>query len=219
MVFVFALMLLMTLSLYGFLKPVSGAVRITSQIILRNALLMAAALACASPVLFELYTMTQLSSGKAVSLGQDFWPAYVMLGGATVSMVIYGWILARLRGTQASAMTFGRATIGMAVSIYVLAVFTDHMLFYFQRTDDTGIVDLDTLREITPIKDMACNAPTALIRLEHNQGPVHATFRCPTTLLVGRYTTAPMLPWPSYTEGTSVGLAKAINDLRRGAEQ
>jgi hypothetical protein len=223
MVFIFALILLMSLALYGFLAPIRSAEGITSQAamkaILRRSVLLYAALACASPVLFEVYATMRLASGRSMALGQEFWPVYLMLSGGVLNLSIYAWMLLRLRGSQAPAWSFGRATIGLAVSLYVLAVFVDHATFYFQRSDDTGIVDLDALRDIHPIKDMACSAPTAVIRLEHGQPDAVATYRCPTTLLVGRYTNSPMLPWPSYTQGTSVDLAKAINDLRRGAER
>ncbi|HGM8087200.1 TPA: hypothetical protein ACKP9S_003571 [Pseudomonas aeruginosa] len=89
-----------------------------------------------------------------------------------------------------------------------------HLAFFSSPQD--GLANIGILREIADLSDMKdCKSSIALVQFRET-GPL--TYRCPSLLIFGHDTQQPFIPWPDYVEGSSQGLADAIELVNDSAE-
>lgn len=180
--------------------------------LLAPALVLVATVAYSAPMMEIFYRV--LTTQEDSFIGGDLnWIVWCVLAGA-VTLMLYAAHQAR---TALSRGKFGFWPAGQ-LTILVLAGVVGSVSAYkhltFFADDKAGIVNMELLTEIAGLPEgPACLA--AIVRLEES-GP--ATYRCPEVLMFSRHTAAPFIPWPSFTEGSSVELGEALRQAMREAK-
>lgn len=137
-----------------------------------------------------------LAMGGAAAVGWGVWNLYLAFKVQSAGFWNAGHIIL--------LMTAGGVCLMSAV---------EHLSFY--RSSSDGWANLELIKEISPISDMAnCDASIVLVR---NSDSGAMEYRCPTIMIVNRHSSQPFVPWPDYTEGSSQQLGDAIRDIKSQA--
>ncbi|MGS5901614.1 hypothetical protein AB2P79_06440 [Escherichia coli] len=168
-------------------------------------------LMCA-PIGSSIYDAMQWEAGKPLAIHNGRITVIMALVGSLAVVLIaaaravvnrkhagfwfVGWVMA-------SILAGG---VGAIASAKQLAFLDEH----------SGVVSFDFFRD--QVKDMHCDAGVILARWDEKAAsPV--VYRCPKMYLLNRYTSAPFVPWPDYTEGESEDLSRALAAAMRDAKR
>jgi hypothetical protein len=163
----------------------------------------------ATPLIWEVLSNIRAQTSK---VAYNAWPMFAWFTGlgAVVGLVTYGWQLLRLRMHSApSHLAIGAAVLGFAVSVYMLIVDIDQLVFFAQE-GETGMVNWNEFRN-DGVNDLTCDHGVLVVRYSIERGDL--TYRCPTIVAFDIMTSRPFVPWPGYTEGESRELAAALKRL------
>ena len=155
-------------------------------------------------------------SGRESSLG--VYSGAISGGGAVLGLAVFGVRLSRLRGTASPGFwAVGSNVLGLLLSAYIGMVALQHEAFYAGHdSDDIGMANLGFLREAGEAKDVACTADLVIVKgIKSGVG----AYRCPTVLVLGKFSDKPFIPWPGYVEGESAQMAMAISKMQAEAEK
>lgn len=97
----------------------------------------------------------------------------------------------------------------VVLGVYIAGTAVDHWLF-FSDEEKGGVAAAQDLG----VKDVECNQ-MVLVRLNDSG----ADYRCPFVISLGVMSSAPFVPWPSYTFGQSTELKNAIEAASREAHE
>lgn len=132
--------------------------------------------------------------------------AYLIFG--TLSLIVFGTKFCVKYCRHISKQEVGPAVVfslwAAVAGAYVSFTAIDHFIFFRDR-EHSGQIAVQAFTS----ERLDCNADMLLVRIDGST----ATYRCPQTLRLGRDYSAPFVPWPSYTEGTSVKLKANIDSV------
>lgn len=168
-----------------------------------------------APLLTTFLNVFRSDAGLVAPIESSKWTVYAVLLGSAI-VAVYAYLLLRktakeLRGhfwpVGRSVVLAGVVVVGTVSSIF-------HLTFF--RNSNDGIANIEFLRELAPLKDMAnCKSGVAFIQFREDGGPLK--YRCPTLLMFGGLTSQPFAPWPDFVDGESQELASVINDTIQAA--
>lgn len=140
---------------------------------------------------------------------------WATLGGGVLGMLVYG-----LAFKYESSGRLGRKCVSaaaVATSAYMSFVALDHLAFYgFGSSTDAGMLNWEATKAELNARDVDCDKGILLVA---NVDQVEAAYRCPTTLVLGKFSAMPFAPWPSYESGKSVDLASGIRGMQEDARR
>lgn len=169
------------------------------------------------PLLQELATVAAFSSGKPVSPQGDYLPLWFLGLGGGLGVAVFGLRLYR-QHTKSNAGFFavGANAFGIMIGLYMLFVVADQIVFFAPPREDAGMVNWGLFREEGVVKDIQCQSDILVVKGTDSDA---ATYRCPLegVVVMGRFTGTPIVPWPTYTEGSSHQLAVEIHKIQRNA--
>jgi hypothetical protein len=169
------------------------------------------------PLMMEIMLVAEWANGRPVPFDVRSSAPWLIGIGGLLSMVVYGYLLHRQRKAgPTSTFAIGPNAIGFVIGAYMAFVAYDHAAFYHSSNDDAGVLNWAILKQEGRVKDVQCDAEVLVVK---DTSADVATYRCPLQPLVvmDRFSSAPFIPWPTYTEGTSNQLATAIRSMQRDA--
>jgi len=203
--------------------PVPGEVARATQVrsMARCLALMVPALLLGAPLVIEVLKAAELARTGATPWVAGNLDAWLTASGGALISIVFGLRFWRRRravpsflGVGSHVLGVGSHVLGVVVGLNMLAVGGDQLLFVGDGAD-SGAVDWAFFRE-QGVSDMTCAKDLVLVRRDAADG---ARYRCPTSLVLGQFSAAPLIPWPSYTEGRSDQLSAAIRKLERESIQ
>lgn len=169
-----------------------------------------------TPIFIEIVQVGLFFDGGGVSLGYTYLPMCLVGAGSITSLAVFGYRFNRQRlAPEPGFFSVGSNVIGLLISAYLVFVTLDQFMFYVPHRKDAGSVSWKFFKnEVTDIK---CNSELLLVNIIDS---TTATYRCPAPLqmVLGRFSGAPFVAWPSYTEGHSDQLAAVIRKMRAEAK-
>lgn len=170
-----------------------------------------------SPFMITILDAMRLETDGIDSSHNIRWTVYALLVSGGAACVCAALALrASIKTRKASFWVQGKA-VALACAGFIGVVSAASHLMFFQTSQD-GIANVELLRGVAPIRDMEnCRSGVAFIQYREDAGPL--TYRCPTALMLGGYTSQPFAPWPDYTQGESQDLATVIHDATAAAEK
>lgn len=168
-----------------------------------------------TPVVVEMVRVVQMHNGGVSMDGLPLFPWLTGIGGA-MGAAIYGAQLLRQRNAGAKFLAVGKGVTGFLLCCYMIFVAADQFAFFDSSKQDAGIVNWAHFKEAGSVLDVQCDNELMVIRDVDSD---EVTYRCPSSILLGQFTTRPFVPWPSYTEGTSRDLARALRSMHNQAEK
>lgn len=148
--------------------------------------------------------------GLPMILQTDFvWAAWMIAAGALMGLSAYGWRLLRQRNADAGVFAIGANVFGLLICSYIVFAVVDQAIYYGDSAD-SGVMNWSYIKKDGAISDVQCDFEWMVVKGVNTQ---EVTYRCPTSVMFGRNTAKPFVPWPSYTEGTSKQLAKVLQNL------
>lgn len=177
-----------------------------------TASVMLPAMLLGAPLMLEVVRVTQFHNG-GVSLDGAAVQNWLTAGGAIVGALVFGRRLWAMRSTGAGFWRVGGSTMGLLISVYMGFVSADQYAFY-QGKEDAGLLNWEFMREIGSVKDVHCESELMAVSGVNGE---KAVFRCPTHVVLGKFTGQPFIPWPGYTQGESKELASAIKKMHAEA--
>jgi len=179
--------------------------------------MLASAALISFPFLQEFITVGTFSEGKPVSPRGDCNPLWFLGLGGVLALAVFGLRLYRQRmNTSAGFLAIGANASGIMISVYMLFVVGDQMIFFAPPREDAGMLNWSLFREQGLVKDIQCQSDMLVVKgLDSDT----ATYRCPheDVVVMGRFTGTPIVPWPTYTEGTSHQLAVEMRKMQHNA--
>ena len=167
------------------------------------------------PIVIEFYKISQFINGNGVTTGQPYLPMSLIGSGGIILLAAFLHRLARQRKQSAIGfLSVGATVIGLAIAGYMTFVATDQFLFYVPNSANAGVLNWQYFSEMAP--DVVCESPILLVK---DVDQKIATYRCPAPLqmVLGRYSGAPFVAWPSFREGQSEALAIALRKVSADA--
>ncbi len=131
--------------------------------------------------------------------------------GSVIVLAIAAW-----RAYQAWKTKPGlNATLTIVVALLAggvgLVATTKQLVF---ASEQVGWLSFDDIRD--EVKDMNCDSDVLIVQWQQQQqGPTR--YRCPDAIVLNQWTSAPFVPWPNYTEGSSADLTAALHSMWRNA--
>lgn len=171
------------------------------------------------PALGEFARLIAFSSGKPVSWNSEQSALWFLGMGALCALIAFGYRANRQRHDPDAGFTsIGANVLGVLLSLYFLVVVVDQAMFFGASDGSGGMVNWKLVEESGAVKDMTCES--GVIVVQSSEADV-LSFRCPyeSSFVLGRYSSKPIFPWPSYSEGQSRDLATFMRDIRRNAVQ
>lgn len=169
------------------------------------------------PLVSELLTVAAFSDGKPISIQGDYLPLWFLGAGGALALVVFGLRLARQRKHPGVGFfAVGANAAGLAIGLYMMFVVADQLAFFAPPREDAGMLNWGLVRQQGLVNDIQCDSDLLVVKgIESDE----ATYRCPHEGLVvmGRFTGTPIVPWPSYTEGSSHQLATEVRKMHRSA--
>lgn len=194
----------------------SGALKRTEGMLTAFGMMAAGALV-SFPLLQEFATVSAFASGKPVSPHGDYLPLWFLGFGGALAVAVFGLRLHRQRtNPNAGFFAVGANASGIMVGVYMLFVVADQLMFFAPPREDAGMLNWGLFREQGAVKDIQCQSDMLVVKgLDSDT----ATYRCPHegVVVMGRFTGTPIVPWPTYTEGTSHQLAVEMRKMQRDA--
>lgn len=171
---------------------------------------MVPAMVAAVPIVAEMFLQFKAGHG-GVSLNQvPLLSAWITLIAGLTGLLGYGLRYRRqFSKNNASFGAVGGSIVGLAVSTYFIAIALDQVWF-FRYSPDAGTLNLELLKTEGEVRDLQCDAPQIVVR---EMKADYATYRCPMNIMIGEFTSTPFIPWPSYKEGQSRDLARALRKI------
>lgn len=217
MVFLLSLMVFHAIVLVQFVRTGglirSGGLRLPEGILTAFGMLIASAL-MSFPLLQEVSTASERS---VVSPRGDHLHLWSLGLGGALAVAVFGLRLYRLRKEpNAGFFAVGANTSAILIGLYMLVVVADQLVFFAPPRDDAGMVNWSLFREQGRVTDIQCESDILVVKGLDSDS---ATYRCPHdgTMVMGRFSGAPFVPWPAYTEGTSHQLAVEVRKMQRSA--
>lgn len=179
-----------------------------------------ASLAFAGPLLQTIVAGVRMDQGDSMvfdprdTLAHGSWGIYAM--AASIPLLLILTVIAFRRALAAGSNFAGTGTTMVFLGSTIIATMTVVSHFTWYRGANDGWADLQAIREVHPIKDIDCTNPRILIHREAGQ---QLEYRCPTLVMLVPYSSQPVVPWPSFKDGTSAQLAAAIEEIESKAEQ
>lgn len=170
-----------------------------------------AAIMATTPISAVFYEALMQQNGNALSASPGQASVWVSLAGACVIAVL---LVAQIRKELKinGGLSFWRMG---GYAIVALAVFEVGMATAMQVAfvnDQAGMVNFDAFR--SEVQDIECDSSILLARFEKRETGSAVVYRCPTLMILNRNASAPFVPWPNYTEGSSMELGKAIDAIK-----
>ncbi|MBV7542056.1 hypothetical protein [Acidovorax sp. sic0104] len=169
-----------------------------------------------SPLFYEILTIVG-PGAYLLRLGLNSMYGWITAAGAALGLVAYSVGLFRLR--QQPVIGFwvvGANVLGLALSIYMGIVALKHEAFYWDAPN-AGRLQYGFLKEEAAGGGGPICASDMLAVRDVHASP--AVYRCPHAMVLGRMTTKPLIPWPSFNDGESAWLAQRLEDLLTEALQ
>lgn len=174
----------------------------------RSAILLLPVSVLAAPIAIELFKMSLFMQGSTVALTGENLDMWLTIAGGALAVAVFGVRLWCHRHAGPTFTGAGEHVLGIVIGAYMLGAGIDE-LHFLGNGADAGAADLAFFRE-HGVSDIKCSKALILVRRDAS-GP--ARYRCPTSVVVGQFSTAPLIPWPDYSEGTSIQLATALRRL------
>lgn len=153
-------------------------------------------------------------SGKGIQPTSGLVSVWMSLVGAGLFLLLLGrrtWSQSR-EGQALGFWGVGRI-VGCVLACGLILISTTKQLAFVDRT--AGAIGFTYFRD--KVSDMICDADVLLAKLDLDAGgPVE--YRCPTSFVLNRYSSAPFVPWPDYSEGTSAQLGAQLKEMIESAE-
>lgn len=167
------------------------------------------ALAVIAPVLNTFMDGAAFASGTGMSMSSGNVSVCIALAGAFAGVALYG--AAAVSASKAGPFALSRslrfgAPLGCAVAILVIT----GIQLEFALHEDAGFVNLGFVRD--QVNDMNCDSDVVLARWNQSE-TTPVIYRCPHEIALNSFSTTPFLPWPSYHQGESSDLAKAMGKV------
>ena len=166
------------------------------------------------PFALSAFESTMLSIGKPV----------FFLGSSTVPVLISSLVAITVAGVVSLKMwsdyRLCRCASFGSVSVHVVVVLAGVLLGiagfkHVQFADsNAGWTYATAVKDLEELSDIDCAANLVIVRwsvLDSAATPVR--YRCPTGIILGRFTQVPFVPWPDYQEGDSLQLARSFSEL------
>lgn len=170
-----------------------------------------------SPFIITITDSVRLETAGLSSSHNIRWTIYVLLLSACAACVCAAQTLRiSIKSNSGTFWLQGKAVaLACAGGIGVVSA-VSHLMFFQSSMD--GIVNVELLRELSSVEDMEnCRGGLAFVQYREGEGP--RNYRCPTSIVLGGYTSQPFAPWPDYTQGKSQDLATAIRDITAAASK
>jgi len=165
------------------------------------------------PVLMEMMAVADFGAGQPVSRQHDSTALWCLGLAGGLTFITFAARLYRSRAT-ASWMGIGVAVTGVLIGCYLLVVVVDQIRFY--SGEDSGTLNWVVLSQQGMGKGIEC--PSDMLLVSGFNSDV-LTYRCPHPgIVLGRFSSQPIAPWPSYTEGKSSELAADLRKMLRQAQ-
>lgn len=218
MIYMLALLLLMYSGLFAELRRMSKVIAAGDRKAVGYApvFLLLGAMMAGLPVAEAILTA---GGGAIHSALFDMRVAVILsLCGASICLASYGLRLEALRRQAQKGpiahRAMGPAVLGFLAALLVAYTCVDQLLYF--RNPNSGVVNVEMLRQMKLAEDVDCARDVVLVRDIESET---VEYRCPKTIVLGMWSNLPFAPWPDYTEGTSVKLAGEMRELVRNSEQ
>lgn len=176
------------------------------------AMVMIPSITFAGPLVLEVVKVAQFQNG-GVALDGAAWHLWFTALGSLLGLASFGWRVWRQRNVAAGFFAVGANIAGLLICLYMAFVVVDQVVF-FGSGDDAGTANLAFFREIGQVTDIQCESGTIIIKGVEND---EVAYRCPMNIMLGKFSSKPFVPWPSYTEGKSKQLAVAWRKVNEQA--
>lgn len=167
----------------------------------------------ATPMLMQFVNGYLMATGKPVSIDQDIrWQLILSAIGCLIAVAYFARDLVLMRrAKQDGFWRIGRNALSILSAAFMLFTIADHFVF-FKNREDAGTLDVESIRMFDPdFKDVKCERGNVIVA---DIKEVNVRYRCPRSFVFGGVVTAtPFVPWPSYEEGRSEHLGKAVKAL------
>lgn len=168
----------------------------------------------AAPVIGTLVDVMLLGSGASVSPSRG--TVSIVLGMVGAAVVLLVAVARGIQRRQQPGFWFVGWLLASVLAAGVALVATASQLL-FVSLGESGMVAFGYFRD--QVKDMPdCDADTILARWDRS-GASPVVYRCPKAYLFNPLASAPFVPWPDYTEGSSADLAAALHKVMDNAEK
>ncbi len=170
-----------------------------------------------SPFIVTIIDSVRLETVGLSSSHSIKWTIYVLLLSACAACVCAALALCTCIKSNSGTFWLQGKAVAIACAGCIGVVSAVSHLMFFQSSMD-GIANVDLLRELSSVQDMEnCRDGLAFVQYREDEGPL--MYRCPTSIVLGGYTSQPFAPWPDYTQGKSQDLATAIRDFAASASK
>jgi|GEM_PF-5271494 len=180
--------------------------------------IMVTALLLAAPMLMEIVQIHSLIDGHSISMNDEHMlPLWFMGSGSLIALTSFGYRLwVQSRSHEAGWLAVGQNVMGVMVGVYMMVVVADQLFFYAPHRADAGMLNWSIMKRTKGLENIVCDSDTIVVK-GIDSGV--ATYRCPQNgfMIFERYSGAPIIPWPSYVEGSSAKLASEIKAMQKSA--
>jgi len=180
--------------------------------------MISAAILIGAPLLMEFATVVAFDNGHGIAVdGGNRSPLWLLSTGSCIALAVFGYRLYKQRAQhRANFFAIGANVSSLVIALYIAVVVVDQFAFFGPLDKDAGMVNWGALKEMSDIQDMQCNSDLLIVKDAESET---ATYRCPqqVVMVFGRFSGRPIVPWPSYTEGTSHDLAVALRTIQASA--
>lgn len=169
----------------------------------------------ALPVLLEFASIAAFDSGRPVAWAGAERALWLMGVGAAGCLALSAARLYRQRNEDSAGFfSVGGNVLGVMLAGYFIFVVADQVVFFSSPSHDAGMVNWALVRESGEINDIHCESGLIVAKGLETES---ATYRCPrpVALVLGRFSGTPIVPWPSYTEGSSRDLVAFVKKLHK----
>ncbi|CAJ0807647.1 MULTISPECIES: hypothetical protein [Ralstonia] len=178
--------------------------------------MMFGAMLASMPLLLEFSQAARMENGESISLTSNSYLDLALLGiGGLLAIGSFGYrIYFQRRKPAAGFWSVGANAMGLLVGTYFVFVVADQLAFFAPPRDDAGVVSWGYFSSLGTVKDVQCDRDVLIVK-GINSGL--ATYRCPRGIVLARFSSMPIAPWPAYSEGESAQLAAAVKKLHAEA--
>jgi hypothetical protein len=163
-----------------------------------------------APLLTSFYDGFLLESRNGLSTSSGHISVWLSLAGSCLLAGLFFahvWKSVRTEGHLSFWRTGGLVVCGLAILETGIASAKQATF----ANDRLAVVNFDFFRN--QVTDIQCDSGVLLARLEAGDAGAAITYRCPTSSVLNRHTSAPFVPWPDYREGSSKELGKAMQEM------
>lgn len=176
-------------------------------------LLLVPAMLSAAPIIALFYDSYRLQSDAGLPTSGGEVTVWLSLIGAILSLTLL--IAQRVQNSRAGSLLGFWGVGWLAFSSLLTIIVGTSALKQISFVDQhAGMVAFDYFRD--QVTDMKCDSAVILAKYKPGE-PVR--YRCPTSVILNRFSSVPFVPWPDYNEGESEQLARAIEQVRGEAIQ